>query len=241
MQQFARVNLVCNADENALQSLTPLRWISCVLLLVVKAIRSAPVITLVSIQAWARFVVMTAVSAFMYYQRPASILTCSVGHCDAGHYCAQLCTGGIVCCIEGQLCDDVVSTFSTVIAGYLTVSKFTSSDPSQSITFSVSTFPMLISTGLTSPKSSSSASPAPNSNVTPTSQITTSTVSTTATSTSVECKTVDASTPNEQLCSLSCGPSYKFCGYYFTCFDPSLGQTCCPNQGRLTRQRLIMV
>lgn len=141
-------------------------------------------------------------------------------HCDAGQYCAQLSTGAKVCCVEGEPCDDVVSTIGTVTAGFLTVSKIQSSGESATTAAAETT--------------SSSSQTAPHeSTVSSSTQPPTSVSAGSPSSTrNVVCTTVPASTPNEEICPLSCGPSFQFCGYYFTCFDPTAGQTCCPNSGK---------
>jgi len=43
------------------------------------------------------------------------------------------------------------------------------------------------------------------------------------------CSRVPSSTPLEQLCEASCGTGYTQCTNYYTCFNPGLGQVCCPD------------
>jgi hypothetical protein len=43
------------------------------------------------------------------------------------------------------------------------------------------------------------------------------------------CPSVPETTPLEQLCAASCGDGYTQCTDYYTCFNPGLGQVCCPD------------
>lgn len=43
------------------------------------------------------------------------------------------------------------------------------------------------------------------------------------------CFRVPSTTPFEQLCEKSCGDGYTQCTNYYTCFNPGLGQVCCPD------------
>lgn len=49
------------------------------------------------------------------------------------------------------------------------------------------------------------------------------------------CSRVPSTTPLEQLCEKSCGTGYTQCTNYYTCFNPGLGQVCCPDGRKLPR------
>ena len=49
------------------------------------------------------------------------------------------------------------------------------------------------------------------------------------------CSRVPSTTPLEQLCEKSCGIGYTQCTNYYTCFNPGLGQVCCPDGRKLTQ------
>lgn len=47
------------------------------------------------------------------------------------------------------------------------------------------------------------------------------------------CSRVPSTTPLDQLCDKSCGSGYTQCTNYYTCFNPGLGQVCCPDGRKL--------
>ena len=49
------------------------------------------------------------------------------------------------------------------------------------------------------------------------------------------CSRVPNTTPLDQLCAASCGTGYTQCTNYYTCFNPGLGQVCCPDGRELLR------
>lgn len=49
------------------------------------------------------------------------------------------------------------------------------------------------------------------------------------------CSRVPSTTHLEQLCEKSCGTGYTQCTNYYTCFNPGLGQVCCPDGRKLTQ------
>jgi hypothetical protein len=51
------------------------------------------------------------------------------------------------------------------------------------------------------------------------------------------CSRVPSTTPLDQLCDKSCGTGYTQCTNYYTCFNPGLGQVCCPDGRELLPMR----
>lgn len=45
------------------------------------------------------------------------------------------------------------------------------------------------------------------------------------------CSSVPDTTPDAQLCALSCGANFTQCTDWETCFNPSAGEVCCSNGG----------